>query len=64
MANTKKEKLTIGLMRSPDRQFDKKFHIEIEDENFTRLFDLVVSPENMALALAGYAYVECEVEEL
>ena len=59
-----KGKLIISLFNSNNPKYHNKICIKIEDENYNLLGEIVVKPENFALATAGLACQECEIEFL
>lgn len=59
-----KGKLTIGLFNSNDPKYNNKLCIRIEDENYNLISEIVVPPANFALATAGLACQECEIDIL
>lgn len=59
-----KGKLTISLFNSNNPKFKNKICIRLEDENYNLISEIIVKPENFALATAGVACQECEIDLL
>lgn len=57
-----KGKLTISLFNSNDPKYHHKICIRLEDENYKLISEIIVNPENFALATTGCACQECEID--
>lgn len=53
-------KVSIQRIRNVGSRANDKIEITIETQNYKRVLDISVSPENFALALTGLSCVNCE----
>ena len=62
MANVIKGKLTIATTHSSNPKYNNTICLRLTDENYDLINEVVINPQNFALALTGLASQECEVE--
>ena len=62
MANVIKGKLTISAMHSNNPKYSNMISLRLTNENYDLISEVVIKPENFALALTGLASQECEIE--
>lgn len=62
MANVIKGKLTIATSHSNNPKYNNTICLRLTNENYDLINEVVIKPENFALALTGLACQECEIE--
>lgn len=57
-----KGKISISRMNSNDINYQNVIHLKIEDDDYNKIADVYIKPEQFGLALTGLACQECEIE--